>query len=371
MPTVKRRSCQSVSWRRGAVPDPVLSLRWDPVADASPRDRRINHETFRCLDYRFNDGPNRRPNCRQRNFLLPLDTQTASIVGDANNRTTMDSGEYAQLVESRHYAYALEHRAGDLYPYQFDFFVRKDPLAALKFVAHRCSPAQMDFCVKKSPSFAIQYAINLLTKKQRASCLTKDPDAALENLERLEKLGYKLSPEEFDSCVRRSPDGALKFVAKRLNPNQFDFCRRKMPEEALKNKDAAERLSPLQLAICVYRSPPTALKHVADRLSDEQLAFCVEVNLDQTLEYAAARLSAEQLQFCVAENPWKTLLLAVGRISTPQLLDCASRCTVKLNKYLSTHADPSPKLVRALMSVSAQLVPTTEKALTDAVAKRI
>ena len=58
-----------------------------------------------------------------------------------------------------------------------------------------------------------------------------------------------------DLCVRRSPDGALAYVADRLNPKQFAFCRRKMPEDALEHEDAASLLSPEQLALRVEECP--------------------------------------------------------------------------------------------------------------------
>ena len=253
---------------------------------------------------------------------------------------------------------------------KFDQFVKRHKIGyVLQKHAGELNQEQLDYCVKRSPSMAIEHAINLLTPTQRDFCLQEEPDTAFENLEKIEKHGYKLSPAEFDSCVRRSPAGALAYVADRLNPKQFDFCLRRMPEEALKH--AAKKLSPMQFAFCVYSSPYTALEYVAKRLSPKQLAFCFEEYPDATLEYAADRLSRKQLAFCVEEYPWETLLFAANLISTKQLLDCASRCSVKLNNYLRKDAQNSPKLVRALMAVVSQLPQSTRKAVAMVAAKSI
>ena len=308
-------------------------------------------------------------NCRQRNFQLPLDTQTASIIGDANNQPTMDTAKFDQLVKSHQIRYALQKHAGELNPKQFDF------------------------CVKKCPSLAIESAFTLLTQEQRDFCLQKAPYAAIENLEELEKLGYKLSPAEFDFCVRRYPDGALKHVADRLNPKQLDFCRRKMPEDALEHAPkklspkqlalcyrkkphmalqyAASLLSPKQLAFCVRKRPYKALQHAASLLSPRQLAFCFDKHPDTAVERAASLLSPKQLAFCVEEYPWETLLFAAGLISPKQLLACVSRRRFKLNNYLRKSANESPELVRALMAVVSQLSPTTAEAVAKVSAESI
>jgi len=58
-------------------------------------------------------------------------------------------------------------------------------------------------------------------------------------------------------------------------------------------------------------------------------------------------------------------------ISSEQLLDCASRCRVELINYLRKDANESPELVRALMAVVSQLLPSTRKAVAMAFAETI
>ena len=173
-----------------------------------------------------------------------LDSQTASIIGGANNKPTMDPAKFDQLVKSRNIQYILEKHAGKL------------------------NPEQLDFCVKKSPSDAIEYALNLLTPKQFDFCRRKRPEEALENKD----AAIKLSPRQFALCVYKSPYKALELVASKLSPLQLAFCVEESPMAALLY--AAALLSPKQLADCVKKSPWEALLFAVDLISSKQLVDC-------------------------------------------------------------------------------------------------
>ena len=90
----------------------------------------------------------------------------------------------------------------------------------------------------------------------------------------LEEYSDKLTPEQFDYCVREESSYALKYLADKLTPEQFDFCVRRSPSYALTY--CSDKLSEEQLDYCVRAWPSDALAYCSDKLSEEQLDYCKE-----------------------------------------------------------------------------------------------
>lgn len=96
--------------------------------------------------------------------------------------------------------------------------------------------------------------------------------AAFEKFIHINQTGEnKMTDEE----VNKNPSAAIAYYADKLTPEQFDFCVRERPAAALEY--CSERLTKEQLDYCVHKCPATALLLCAEKqLTKEQIDYCKE-----------------------------------------------------------------------------------------------